>query len=226
LKRQYEPGIADEDAGSEAPRPSACISEGTSRTVGENPMKNQSVSLSAAALQVAGDDGWLRAAALARAPRIRILLLLALIHIGLGLTGRSIGLFGGPGLADAQALRLVLQGIAVDGGQVARILLPAAALLVLLPARWYQSFALWMLIGLASLASITLSVAFAIERARGAVALSASELLGTATSAGSLWMEHPITAALMIASLTAILLLGPVRRAARCSVEAASRRDP
>jgi hypothetical protein len=225
LKRRHDNGMTEQRAAENGARRSLCDTVATSRTSNENSMKNQSVSLSVATLQVAASDGGSRAVVTARAARVRIPLLLALIHLCLGLVGRAIGLLEGSGFSAGEALRVLLAGIAVDAGHAARFLLPAAALLILLPGRWYRSFPLWMLIGLASFASITLSVGFAVERARGAVTQSASELLATATSAGSLWLEHPVTAALLIASLAAALLLGPVRRAARSSVEAVLDRD-
>lgn len=225
MQRQHDTETTEQRASGDAKRDSPREAVVMSRPDGENFMKNQTSSLCAAALRAVEADDGLRHIVTSRVARVRIPLLLVLIHLSLGLVGRLIGLLEGPGFAAGEGLRVLLAGVVADAGQAGRLLLPAAVVLLLLPGRWYRSFGFWMLIGIASFASITLSVGFAVERARGAVSQSVSELLDGATSAGSLWLDHPVTAALLIASLTAVLLLGPVRRAAKSSIETAPGRD-
>lgn len=156
----------------------------------------------------------------ARWERIRLVALFAMIHVLLGLVGRSIGIAGADDADPSGAVTSLLLGLAGDTFAAVRIALPVAMLLAALPVRWYRSFGLWMLIGALGLGAIGLSIGLAVERARGAVDGAFGELIAAAATSGSLWLEHPFTAVFLVASLCGVLLLGPVRRAANAAFNA------
>lgn len=158
-------------------------------------------------------DASRRSRARAHWERIRLVGLLAFTHVLLGLVGRLIGIVGGAD--DLSGIGPVFaSGLAGDAFDALEFAAPAALALAAVPARWYRSFGLWMLIGLVSLGTIALSISLAVERARGAVDGSFADLMAAAVAPGSLWLGHPFTAVLVVSSLSSLLLLGPVRRAA------------
>jgi len=154
-----------------------------------------------------------------RGDRLRWVAVLVMIHASLGLVGRLTGLIGDAAVYVHGAIVMLIVGLGGDVLEAGRLGLPIALMWVLLPARWYQSFAFWMLTGFVSLSAIAVSVALALERARGAVTGTVSDLLSAIVVPDNFWLQHPIAAALIAASLCAALLLGPVRRAATAAWE-------